>query len=268
MLERKGDAIRFYPTLLTFAAHCRYEPPPGGGGGRQRERRSRMSGALRSRRLLAARQFADVDDLNAQTAAWCAGGPALPRAANPQRARGLCRGDAPSDRAARQCLSAEPRTKVGRPLTVLAEPHMVRVVDGTEILACHRRSYVEADQIEDPTHIEALVADKRAARSHRGTDRRAKAAPASQTLLPGAAARGDHRHHRDPAAPARLLWRRRTRGRDPRGAGATRASPQRPSVWHSIITASSANSRSPNARQDARHFRLEAYDHLNDQTDE
>ncbi|MGA2292832.1 hypothetical protein [Bradyrhizobium sp.] len=48
------------------------------------------------------------------------------------------------------------------------------------------------DQIEDPTHIEALVADKRAARRHRGTDRLARAAPASQTLLLGAAARGDN----------------------------------------------------------------------------
>src|SRR3984957_19559174 len=85
-----------------------------------------------------------------------------------------------------------PHTKVGRLLTVLADPHEVRVVDGTEILARHRRSYDKGDQIEDPTHIEALVADKRAARRHRGTDRLAQAAPASPTLLLGAAARGNN----------------------------------------------------------------------------
>jgi hypothetical protein len=47
-------------------------------------------------------------------------------------------------------------------------------------------------QVEDPTHVEALVADKRAARRHRGTDRLAQAAPASQDLLIRAAERGDN----------------------------------------------------------------------------
>jgi hypothetical protein len=28
VLERQGDAIRFNPTLLAFAAHHRYEPRP------------------------------------------------------------------------------------------------------------------------------------------------------------------------------------------------------------------------------------------------
>ena len=53
------------------------------------------------------------------------------------------------------------------------------VVDGTEILACHRRSYDQGAQIEDGTHVEALVADKRAARRHRGTNRLAKVAPSA-----------------------------------------------------------------------------------------
>jgi hypothetical protein len=81
---------------------------------------------------------------------------------------------------------------VQRLLTVLADPHEVRIADGAQIVACHRRSYDKAAQIEDPAHVEALVADKRAARRHRGTDRLAKAAPASQTLLMRAADRGDN----------------------------------------------------------------------------
>jgi transposase len=43
--------------------------------------------------FFAARQFADVEDLNAQAAAWCAGargGSALPRVANVECTRGLC----------------------------------------------------------------------------------------------------------------------------------------------------------------------------------
>ena len=57
---------------------------------------------------------------------------------------------------------------------------------------CHRRSYDKGAQIEDAAHVEALVAHKHAARRHRGTDRLAQAAPASQDLLIGAAARGDN----------------------------------------------------------------------------
>ena len=85
-----------------------------------------------------------------------------------------------------------PHTAVQRTLTVLADPHEVRIVDGLEILGRHPRSYDKGAQIEDAAHINALVADKRAARHHRGTDRLAQAAPASQDLLIGAAQRGDN----------------------------------------------------------------------------
>jgi len=72
-----------------------------------------------------------------------------------------------------------PHTSVQRVLTVLADPHEVRIVDGAELLASHPRSYDKGAQIEVAAHIAALVADKRAARHHRGTDRLAMAAPAS-----------------------------------------------------------------------------------------
>jgi len=85
-----------------------------------------------------------------------------------------------------------PHTKVGRALTVLADPYEVRIVDGAEVLACHRRSYDKGEQIEEPLHLAALIADKRAARRHRGTDRLAQAAPASQALLVRAGERGDN----------------------------------------------------------------------------
>jgi hypothetical protein len=47
----------------------------------------------------------------------------------------------------------------------------------------HRRSYDKGAQIEDPARLQAPVENKRAARSHRGFDRLARAAAASQTLL-------------------------------------------------------------------------------------
>jgi hypothetical protein len=85
-----------------------------------------------------------------------------------------------------------PHTKVRRILTVLADPDIVRIVDGAEVIARHPRSYDKGQQIEEPAHLQALVDEKRAARHHRGVDRLATAAPAAQTLLQGAAARGDN----------------------------------------------------------------------------
>jgi hypothetical protein len=81
---------------------------------------------------------------------------------------------------------------VQRLLTVLADPHQVRIVDGQQILASHPRSYDKGAQIEVAAHIQALVEHKRAARQDRATDRLAEAAPASQILLIRAAERGDN----------------------------------------------------------------------------
>jgi hypothetical protein len=75
-------------------------------------------------------------------------------------------------------------------LTVLADPHEVRIVDGTAVLACHPRSYDKGAQIEVTAPIQKLVEHKRAARQHRATDRLAQAVPASQVLLIRAAERG------------------------------------------------------------------------------
>jgi hypothetical protein len=45
-----------------------------------------------------------------------------------------------------------PHTSVQRVLTVLADPHEVRIVDGAELLASHRRSYDKGAQIEVAAH--------------------------------------------------------------------------------------------------------------------
>ena len=73
---------------------------------------------------------------------------------------------------------------------MLADPDEVRIADGAHLLARHRRSYDKGAQLEDPTHIHALIDDKRAAHQHSANDRLAQAAPASQTLLMRAAERG------------------------------------------------------------------------------
>ena len=85
-----------------------------------------------------------------------------------------------------------PHTHVQRTLSVLASLERVRIVDGQEVLATHPRSFDRGAQIEDPAHVAALVADKRAARAHRAQDRLQHAAPSTKALFLRAAERGAH----------------------------------------------------------------------------
>jgi transposase/phosphoglycolate phosphatase-like HAD superfamily hydrolase len=215
VLERRGDAIRFHPTLLSFAGHYRYEPRPVAVA--RGNEKGRVERAIRYVRdaFFAARGFTDIDDLNAQADAWCNGLAAERRCPEePDRsvrdvfaeeaARLLKLPDNPASLLERVEVKVGktpyvrfdlndytvPHTHVQRTLTVLADPHELRVVDGTQVLACHRRSYDKGAQIEEPAHIQALVDRKRAARQHRATDRLTQAAPAVRDLLIRAAERG------------------------------------------------------------------------------
>jgi len=215
VLERQGDAIRFHPTLLEFAAHYRFEPRPVAvARGNEKGRVERAIRTIRSQ-FWPARQWQDLDELNAQAEAWCNGWAMdrpcpedralsvreafgqenllpLPDTSYPTDERVAVRiGKTPYARFERNDYSV-PHTHVQRTLTVVASPSRVRILDGTEEVACHRRSYDKGQQIEQPEHIEALVQVKRQARRHRGQDRLAQAAPSSQRLLTQAAERGDN----------------------------------------------------------------------------
>ncbi|HEV2042846.1 MAG TPA: IS21 family transposase, partial [Casimicrobiaceae bacterium] len=73
VLERRGDAIRFHPTLLGFAGHYRYEPRPVAiARGNEKGRVERAIRYVRDA-FFAARSFTSLDDLNAQADAWCSG---------------------------------------------------------------------------------------------------------------------------------------------------------------------------------------------------
>ncbi len=215
VLERAGDAIRFHPTLLDLAAHYRFEPRPVAvARGNEKGRVERAIRYIRSA-FFAARTWQDLDDLNAQADLWCKGQSAdrpcpedrsitvrqafeleqpqlLALPANPyptEERLAVSVGKTPYVRFDLNDYSV-PYTRVRKTLTVLATPHQVRVLDGTEEVARHARSYDKGEQIEDPAHIEALTEYKRKARHHRSHDRLAQAAPASRELLVQAAERG------------------------------------------------------------------------------
>ncbi len=215
VLERHGDAIRFHPTLLDFAGHYRYEPRPVAVA--RGNEKGRVERAIRYVRdsFFAARSFTGIDDLNTQAEVWCNSQAADRRCPDdPARtvrevfldetARLLPLPDNPAPLLERVEVKvgktpyvrfdlndySVPDTHVQRTLTVLADPHEVRIVDGAQILACHRRSYDKGAQIEDPAHIQALADRKHAARQHRATNRLVQAAPATKDLLIRAAERG------------------------------------------------------------------------------
>ena len=215
VLERHGDAIRFHPKLLAFAAHYRYEPRPVAPA--RGNQKGRVERAIRYARdsFFAARRFTDLADLNAQAQAWCAGlaaerpcpeDPALSVGAAFAQEQSLLLA-LPADEFdrhervevrvsktpyARFDLNdySVPHTHVRRTLSVLADTERIRIVEGATVLAEHVRSYDRGAQIEDPAHLQGLIEHKRAARQHRVTDELIRAVPSIRELLVRAAARG------------------------------------------------------------------------------
>ena len=217
VLERQGDAIRFHPTLLDLARHYRFEPRPvAPARGNEKGRVERAIRYIRDN-FFAARQWRDLDDLNAQAETWCQGlsadrpCPEAPsirvrEAFEQERPKLLALPDNPYPTAEQLEVKvgktpyvrfdlndySVPHTQVRKLLTLSATPQEVRILDGVAVVAQHARSYDKGEQIEDPTHIAELTARKRQARHHRGQDRLAQAAPSSRALLSQAAERGDN----------------------------------------------------------------------------
>ena len=216
VLERRGDAIRFHPTLLELSAHYRFEPRPVAvARGNEKGRVERAIRYIRDN-FFAGREWQDLDDLNQQATQWClgvSGDRVCPedreltvREAFEQEKPRLI--DLPDDGfPIDECVTVSarktpyirfdlndysiPHTHVRQNLTLRATLKKVSILDGNDLIAEHTRHYGKGEQIEDDTHIEGLVAHKRQARYHRGQDRLAKAVPNSEKFLQQAAQRGD-----------------------------------------------------------------------------
>ena len=217
VLERRGDAIRFHPTLLELADHYRFEPRPVAPA--RGNEKGRVERTIRFARdsFFSARRFRDLDDLNAQADVWCRTRAAeRPCPEDRQRTvRDVFEEERPKlfdlpdnpfpceERVevnvaktpyARFDLNdySVPHDCVRRTLVVLATLDTVRVLDGNDVIASHPRSFDRGQQIEQPAHIEALLAYKRQGREHRAKDRLHHAAPSAQALFLAAAERRQH----------------------------------------------------------------------------
>jgi len=215
VLERVGDAIRFNPKIVELSRHYRYEPRPVAvARGNQKGRVERAIRYVRDS-FFAAREWSDLDDLNAQAEQWATGVAAdrLWRKDSTRRVGEAFAEEKPrllplpqqpfvTDERVEVHVGKTPYVRfdlndysvphehVRRTLTVVASLDTVRVVDGVSAVAEHARSWDRGQQIENPDHIATLVQHKARARKARGLDRLTRAAPSAERLLMSAAERG------------------------------------------------------------------------------
>jgi len=208
VLERRGEAIRFHPQMLAFAAHYRFEPRPVAlARGNEKGRVERAIRYIRDS-FFAACRWRDLEELNEQALAWC-DGETMQRPWPDDRGRSVAEAfaeeephllaipqdDFPLEEQKRVVAGKTPyirfdandysipHDRVRRTLEVRATETRVRILAGTEVIATHPRSWSKGEQIEDPGHIEGLVQYKRRGRQHRGYDRLHHAAPGTRELL-------------------------------------------------------------------------------------
>ncbi|MGH9847550.1 MAG: Mu transposase domain-containing protein, partial [Blastocatellia bacterium] len=84
-----------------------------------------------------------------------------------------------------------PPDAVRKQLTLAANPDLVRLLDGANEIARHRRGYGRHERIEDAAHIAALVEDKRKALGATTSGRLAGAVPRAGEFLDAAFERGE-----------------------------------------------------------------------------
>lgn len=215
VLERSGDAIRFNPMLLKFAAHYRFEPRPVAVyRGNEKGRVERAIRYVRDN-FFAARSWDDLDDLNAQANKWCetqaTNRPCpedrtrtvgavfqdeqpklLPLPDNPEpcdEIEVVKVGKTPYIRFDLNDYSV-PHQYAYKTLTVQASLTVITITDGATVVARHPRSFDKAEQIEDEEHIQMLTQQKKKARHHRGQHRLSCAIDCGDLFLKQAAERG------------------------------------------------------------------------------
>lgn len=215
VLERLGDAIRFNPQLLDFAAHYRFEPRPVAVyRGNEKGRVERAIRYVRDN-FFAARIWRDLDDLNAQAHEWC-DSYAQDRPCPEDREKSvrvvfqeeqprliaLPDNPWPCDEIETVRVHKTPYVRfdlndysvppnqVQKTLTVSARLETVTIQDGINVVARHIRSFDKGKQIECETHIKELAKQKKQARLHRGQHRLTYAIDCARDFLNAAAIRG------------------------------------------------------------------------------
>jgi len=216
-IEREGRAARFNESLLEMASHYGFEPILAAP--RRGNEKGRVERTIRYVRtsFFAAREFRNIDDLNEQAIEWSTGLSASRRWQDDDRTtvgaqfeheRTLLRPLPPTPHEAFERVQARvgrtpfirfdtndysvPCAHVRKTVTVVAEPHRVRIVVGGKVIAEHERSFDRRTTIEDPEHTRELKQVKRRAREGSGMSRLTRSVPAARMMLERAAQRGQN----------------------------------------------------------------------------
>jgi transposase len=216
VLERRGEAIHFHPRLLELSAHYHFAALPCRPA--RGNEKGRIERAIQYARgsFFAARSFTTLEDFNRQALAWREQ-VAYPRPWPGDDSRSVaqvgeeekshllplpahpfsCDLMRPVEADKTLCVRFDlndysvPPQALGRPLTLVASPTTVRLLDGATETASHRRSYDRHQLIEDPTHRQALLVQKRKALGSTASTRLAVLVPESQAFLQAAFERGE-----------------------------------------------------------------------------
>lgn len=216
VLERRGDAVHFNPRLLELSAHYHFAARPCQV--RAGNQKGRVERAIRYVRdsFFAGRAFTTLEEVNRQALLWrdtiahrrpwpgddtmtveqafTQEKPRLiPLPAHPFETELVVPIRSRKTIYVRFDLNdySIPPEAVGRQLTLVASPSIVRILDGTNEIARHQRSYDRHQPILDPTHQEALLAEKRKAVGSTPGGRLVQAVPDAETLLDAAFAQGE-----------------------------------------------------------------------------
>ncbi len=216
VLERRGDAIHFHPRLLELCGHYHFLARPCAV--RAGNQKGRIERAIRYVResFWAGRSFSTLEECNRQALLWrdqiahqrpWPGDDArtVAQVFEEEQSRLLPLPEHPFPTDLVRAVHSDkiiyirfdlndysiPPHAVGRPLTLVASDSQVRILDGTQELACHRRSYDRRQLLLDPAHQQALLQEKRKAIGSTPGGRLVQAVPESGALLEAAFARGE-----------------------------------------------------------------------------
>jgi transposase len=216
VLERYGQAVHFHPRLLELAAHYHFEPractPARGSEKGAVERTIRY---IRDS-FFAARTITSLERLNQEALDWrdqvalerrWPGGDhkTVAEAFEEEKPFLLPLPQNPFDTdlmipiRARKTIYIRfdgndysiPPKLVEQPLSLVASQKTVRLLHGTNEIAHHRRSYDRHQRVENPDHIEALLAIKQGARGSVASARLLGAVPEAEEFLEAAFRKGE-----------------------------------------------------------------------------
>jgi hypothetical protein len=220
VVERRGNHIAFHPRLIELSAHYHFAPRPCQV--RAGNQKGRVERAIRYVResFWAGRSFTTLAECNRQAWLWrdqvahprpWPGGDRrtvagafeeerarlLPHAAHPfptERIEAVRSAKTIYVRFDLNQYSIPPEA-VGRQLTLAASDTQVRILDGSNEIARHLRSYDRGQPVLDPTHQDAVLRSKRKAVHSTPAGRLEQLVPESKVFLDHAFAQGESAAH-------------------------------------------------------------------------